>query len=93
MTTFTDRVSTIDIRMAVWDQSSQQYGPDFEKDFFDVGNLEIDEESGAYLVEYVFYLAEQAEDWKNGVGDYIDDFEGQPGHTPDDRLVEISDPR
>lgn len=85
MTRFTDGKKTVEISMKVWDGS--QYGPAWERDFFDVGGLPYDEETDTYMVEDVDYLVDQANDWHDGTGDYQDDFEGDPGHTPDDRAV------
>ena len=89
MTRFTDGKKTVEITMKVWDYD--QYSPDWEADFFEIGGLKYDEESGAYMVKDVDYLIEQAEDWHNGVGDYQDDYEGEPGHTPEDRAVFVDE--
>lgn len=89
MTRFTDGRKTVEISMHVWDGS--QYGPDWERDFFDVGGLPYDEDTDCYMVKDVDYLIDQANDWHLGIGDYQDDFEGQPGHTPDDRDVEVEE--
>lgn len=75
--------------MKVWDNN--QYSPAWEADFYEVGSLPYDEETGAYTVMDVDYLIEQAMDWKNGTGDYIDDLEGAPGHIPDDRIVDVTE--
>lgn len=85
MTRFTDNKKTVEITMKVWDGG--QYGPAWEMDFFSVGSLPYNEEMDAYIVDDVDYLVDQANDWHEGVGDYQDDEEGQPGHTPDDRAV------
>lgn len=45
-------------------------GVEWSDDFFEVGNLEYDEEKGAHVVSDVDYCVEQANDWKNGVGDF-----------------------
>lgn len=89
MTRFTDGRITKEITLKVWENG--QWSPSFEKDFFDVGGLPYDMETDTYTVEDVEYLVEQAEDWKNGVGDYQDDYEGEPGHTPEDRGVFVDD--
>lgn len=89
MTKFTDGTITKCITMKVW--MDGQWSPSFEADFFEVRGLPYDEESDTYKVDDVEYLIEQANDWKHGIGDYQDDAEGQPGHTPEDRGVLIED--
>lgn len=89
MTKFTDGKVTKGITLKVWQDG--QWSPSFESDFFDVGGLPYDEETDTYTVDDVDYLIDQANDWKEGVGDYVDDFEGEPGHTPEDRGVFIED--
>ena len=56
-----------------------------------MGGLPYDAETDTYTVDDVEYLVEQAEDWRNGVGDYQDYYEGEPGHTPEDRGVFVDD--
>lgn len=87
MTRFTDGKKTIEITMNTWEY--EQYTPDFSADFFSVGSLPYDEEKEAYIVKDTDYLTEQANDWKAGIGDYVDDWEGLPGHTPETRNVEV----
>lgn len=87
MTRFTDGKKTVCISMSVYEYGSMS--PDWEKDFFDVGSLPYDDEEDVYTVDDVEYLVEQANDWQQGVGDYEDDYEGQPGHNPDDRIVDV----
>lgn len=89
MTRFTDGKKTVEITMKVWEDG--QYSPGWEKDFFDVGSLPYDEETDTYTVQDVDYIIDQADDWHLGIGDYQDDFEGQPGHTPDDRCVNVEE--
>lgn len=89
MAKFTDGKSTKEITMKVW--QGGQWSPRIEADFFDVGGLPYDEETDTYKVDDLSYLIDQANDWKAGIGDYVDDFEGEPGHTPDDRGVFIED--
>ena len=89
MTRFTDGKKNVSIRMAVWVHGG--YLPDWENDFFEVGGLRYDEEREAYIVDDVNYLIEQAEDWRMGRGDYRDDYEGEPGHNPEDRWVGIEE--
>lgn len=87
MTRFTDGDNVVEISMCIWD--GHQYGYDWEDDFYDVGNLDYDERFDAYIVEDVEYLVEQAKDWQDGIGDFIDDLEGEVGHNPDDRYVYV----
>lgn len=69
MTRFTDKTGkTIEIRMCRWNGSG--YDPDWEQDFFSVGDLQHDDEKDAYIVEDVDYLVEYADDWKNSTGDF-----------------------
>lgn len=89
MTRFTDGKKTIEITMKVWEDG--QYSPCWEKDFFGVGALPYDEETDTYTVQDVDYLADQANDWHLGIGDHQDDYEGQPGHTPEDRYVDVEE--
>ena len=89
MKRFTDGKKTVEITMKVWNDG--QYGPSWENDFFGIGSLPYNEELDAYIVDDVDYLVDQANDWHEGVGDYQDDDEGQPGHTPDDRAVFVDE--
>lgn len=73
MTNFTDGKRLLKIKM--YECEGENRKPDFENDFFEVGGLEYDEEKNAYIVKDMEYLIEQAEDWKNGVGDYRRDEE------------------
>lgn len=82
MTKLTDGKKTVEITMKMWKYG--QYTPDWSNDFFEVGGLEYDEELDAYKVNDVDYCIEQAEDWKNGVGDFSD---SEDGIDPDDKLV------
>lgn len=92
MTRFTDGSKTAEISMAVW--LDGQWQPDWEMDFFDIGMLKrVEDEDGTalvYVVDDVDYLIDQAEDWRMGRGDYRDDYEGEPGHNPDDRSVNVT---
>ena len=89
MTKFTDGKKTVEIRMRVWQDG--RWSPDWERDFFEVGGLPFDDEAAAYIVDDVDYLVDQANDWHEGIGDYQDDEEGQPGHTPEDRGVFVDE--
>lgn len=68
----------IEIEMKVW--NGEQYSPDWSNDFFEVGELQRDEENDAYMVQDVEYCIEQAEDWENSMGDYSMD-EPNEGNT------------
>ena len=89
MSIYTDGKRTVEITMQVWNGS--QGGPSFEMDFFENGGLPYDEEINAYVVDDVEYLIDQANDWQQGIGDYQDDYEGEPGHRPEDRGVTVTD--
>lgn len=73
MTRFIDKTGRIiEIRMCRWNGSG--YDPDWEQDFFAVGDLQYDDEKEAYIVDDVDYLVDYANDWKNNTGDFaIDD--------------------
>lgn len=85
MSTYTDGKKTVKIAMRTW--TGTEYTPSFEADFFGNGSLPC--EDGKYIVPDVDYLVEQALAWKAGTGDYVDEFEGEPGHTPDTRIVDV----
>lgn len=89
MSRYTDGERTVEIIMHVWNGNG--YDPSWEQDFFDNGLLPYDEGKGVFTVKDVSYLIDQAMDWKNGVGDYVDEYEGEPGHTPDDRVVDVEE--
>lgn len=89
MSRYTDGKRTVEITMQVWD--GNQWGPTWEYDFFDDGSLPYDAEKDAHVVRDVDYLIEQATDWQMGIGDYKDDYEGEPGHRPEDRGVTVVD--
>lgn len=69
MTMFTDGSKTADIAIRDWDGS--QYSPEWQDDFFSIGNMEEDA-NGACIVDDVDYLIEQAHDMIDGAGDYFD---------------------
>ena len=89
MTRLTDGKKTIEIVMKVWE--GHDYSPEWDYDFFETGRLPRDEQKDAYIVPNVDYCVEQAEDWKYGRGDFLDDYEGTPGHNPDDRYVDVAE--
>lgn len=67
MTHFTDKTGFIlNIRMT--DDSTRC---DFERDFFEVGGLEQDD-NGSYIVDDIDHLVEQAKDCWACCGDYAD---------------------
>ena len=70
MTRLYDGNKTVEISMSNW--TGDGYTPDWSADFFDAGCLHYNEEIDAYQVEDVDYCVEQAMDWKNNTGDYID---------------------
>ena len=61
MTRLTDGKMILIIEMLEWE--SNTYKVDWSADFFEVGTLEYDEESEAYVVTDTEYCYEQAEEW------------------------------
>lgn len=57
--------------MMMWTDGG--YTPDWSDDFYNVGMLELDTESGAYIVPDVDYCIEQAHDWQHADGDFVDE--------------------
>lgn len=76
MARLTDNEKTVEIRMY------GANGVEWADDFFEIGNLEYDEKKNAYMVPDVGYCIEQANDWKNGIGDFAES-------NPDDRNVYV----
>lgn len=68
---FSDGRKTAEIRICMYDNRTDNM-EDWTMDFFEVGGLEYDEENDQYIVEDVDYLIEQAEDWREGRGDFSD---------------------
>ena len=87
MSKYTDGKKTVEIIMHTWNGNG--YDPSWEADFFCNGLLPYDEETETFRVQDVDYLIEQANDWKMGVGEYGDELEGEPGHTPETRIVDV----
>ena len=86
MTRFVDVTGKVaDITMNTW--TGNGYTPDFSADFFEVGGLHYIEELDAHEVEDVDYCIEQANDWKDGTGDYYTD------ENTDDRNVDVDTSR
>ena len=73
MTKLIDDKYIVEISMAIFDGTN--LSPDWSGDFFSVGNLEYNEELGAYKVKDIDYCIKQAEDWESFRGDYKDDVE------------------
>ena len=75
MTRFTDDCRTVtEIGLYECDIENVFRGAcDFSCDFYEVGSLPYNEEIGAYVVDDVEYLIEQANDWLNQRGDFRDD--------------------
>ncbi len=82
MVYLTDGKETVGIALMTWDESCGEWSNDISGGFFQVGSLEFDVESDAYIVHDVGYCIEQADEWRDGVGDY-----SKEGIKPDDRLV------
>ena len=64
-----DGKKAVEIDMVVWEENG--YSPDWSIDFFAAA---YDEKSDYYIVPDVDYCLDQAEDWKNGLGDYDNQF-------------------
>ena len=68
----TDGFKKVNITMKVWDKLNNEWknaGEDIANEFFLVEPLPMNDE-GTYLVRNVEDCLEQAEDWKNGIGDF-----------------------
>ncbi len=91
MARLTDGKRTVEIIMMDWDVDN--WKPDWSNDFFEVGGLRHDNDLDAYIVDDVDYCIEQAQDWKNGRGDFYDERcdleESGVEFEPDDRLVDV----
>lgn len=74
----TDGTHTVEITMYGEDHN------DWSADFFDAGLLPYDEEIGAHRVKNVAYCIEQAEDWRDGIGDYPNEYNEERHITVDD---------
>lgn len=79
MTRLFDGKRIVEITMAVWDGTN--YSPDWSNDFFSVGLLPFDEETGAYKVSDVEYCIDEAIDCIRRQGEYADGDEPVPGST------------
>ena len=73
MTRFIDKQGHI-AEISLTDKVS---GIDWEQDFFEVGRLEQDEETGCYKVDDVEYLIDYANDYLKGEGDFSGDDPGE----------------
>lgn len=71
-TRFYDGKNYIDIQMSILDKYGE-FKSDFQDEFFDVGGLEYDDEFDAYIVDDVYYLGEQVEDFIDHSGDFVTD--------------------
>ena len=78
MTKLTDGKRTVEIEMLRWDDLNSCYGSDWSDDFFEIGGLQHDPETDAYLVPDVDYCIHQASDAINCKGDFFYD-EPAPG--------------
>ena len=85
MTRLYDGNKTVEISMSNWTDNG--YTPDWSADFFDVGCLPYIEEIDAYQVKDVDYCVDQAMDWKNNTGDYID-YDADPEEV-DTRTIDV----
>jgi len=80
----TDGKKVVEIRMQVWNGSG--YGPDWSYDFFEAGDL--DDATGASVVDDVDYCIDQAQDWANKTGDYA---EVAPWEENEERVVFVEE--
>lgn len=87
MTRLYDGKKIAEITMNVWNGNG--YTPDFSLDFFEVGALPYDEEKEAYVVDDVDYCIEQANDWKDSNGDFVND-EPNPDNNVDVYVREVT---
>jgi hypothetical protein len=71
MIRLTDGNITAEIVMNNWDGNG--WTPDWSLDFFGAGGLEYNDETDTYKVEDVEYCIEQARDWQNAIGDFLED--------------------
>lgn len=70
----TNGKKAINIQMMVWDSITDSgYSPDWSSDFFEAGSLPYNADTDTYTVSDIDYCIEQANDWKNGVGDFFDE--------------------
>lgn len=77
-TKFTDGKRTITLELREHDPQTGQDRPDWSNDFYDTGILEQNED-GAFIVDNLNYLVDQALDWKYGIGDFLEDEPVKPG--------------
>lgn len=89
MTRITDGKHTVEIEMKIMDENG--LSPDWSYDFFDIAQSPYNHERDEYTVQDVGYCLIQAHDWKHGIGDYVDEYEGCRGHNPDDRIVDVKE--
>ena len=82
----TDGKRTVAIKMQTWNGSG--FDPDWSSDFFDVGGLPADDDTGASIVADVDYCIDQAQDWENRRGDYAED---APWEVDQGRSVFVAD--
>ena len=66
----TDGKRIIEIKMKNRNYKTNNYGPDFSKEFFKAGSLEYSEKDQAYKVKDVEYCIEQVKDFREGAGEY-----------------------
>lgn len=64
----TDGTRTIEIIMKV--QQDNRHSPDWSNDFFEAAKLKYNPETDAYTVEDIDYCIDQANDWKESIGDF-----------------------
>lgn len=58
------------VSIEMYEREGDWMPPEWSKDFFDAGRLEYDEDLDAYMVQDVDYCVEQANDWKECIGDF-----------------------
>lgn len=72
-----DGKKLVEIRMSNW--TGTEYTPDWSIDFFEAGGLAYNDDLDASIVNDVEYCIEQANDWKNAIGDFY-----EPDADPDE---------
>ena len=65
MTRFTDYNTILELEMRFFDDKTSRWSPDWSADFYDVGNLEYDEDLDAYIVDDNQYLVEVGLQWQD----------------------------
>ena len=65
MTRFTDYNTILELEMRYFDEKTLNWSSDWSADFYEVGNLEYDEDLDAYVVDDNQYLVEVGLQWQD----------------------------